>query len=128
MNAIKDLARKANFGDEKALAELHLSNVASIEFSTLNEVTKDRLERIYTICAKAAMSAKVLGLECIKESALNVMGMTQLLATTELNCQLRYCLGKDDIYKRMDVIIRDRRKWMEAFGETKEGKVCQTIS
>ena len=113
MNVIKELAAKANFGDEKAIAELRLTNIARVEFSTLDEVTKDRLERIFTICAKAAIAGKVLGLDCIKVSALNVMGLTQLLATAELNCKLRYGVDKDDVYKRMAIILSDRRKWLE---------------
>lgn len=128
MDVTKELAAKANFGDEKAIAELRLTNMATIEFSALNEVTKDRLERIFTICAKAAIAGKVLGLECIKVSALNVMGLTQLLATAKLKCKLRYSVDKDDVYKRMDIISRDRRNWLEKLGETKEGKVYQAIS
>lgn len=42
MDVTKELAAKANFGDENAIAELRLTNMATIEFSSLNEVTKDR--------------------------------------------------------------------------------------
>lgn len=37
-------------------------------------------------------------------------------------------MDKDDVYKRMDIISRDRRNWLETLGETKEGKVYQAIS
>ena len=37
-------------------------------------------------------------------------------------------MDKDDVCKRMDIILRERRNWLETLGETKEGKVYQTIS
>ena len=58
MEATKELARKGMNGDEQAIEALHLTNVANVEYQEIGLLTKDSLERIYRLCAKAAMAGK----------------------------------------------------------------------
>jgi len=97
MDATRDLASRGMHGDEGAIKALHLSDVADLDYQTLSVITKDILEGIYTICAKAALSGKCLGIDLLKCSAIHVMETMQLLASKELTCSLHYTLDKDDV-------------------------------
>ena len=121
MDATRDLASRGMHGDEQAIEALHLSNVADLDYQSLPEkLTKDILERIYTLSAKAALSGKCLGIDLLKSSATHVMEMTQLLASKELKCSLKYTLDKDDVVRQMSALCKDRYQWLKSLGE-KEG-------
>ena len=109
MDSTRELANKAMMGDEQAAKSLRLSDVSAVEYQNLNEISKDILDRIYTLSAKAAMGAKCLGLDLLKMSSIHVMEMTNLLASKELNCSLCYNLDKDDVIKRMSALCKDGR-------------------
>ena len=117
MDATRDLASRGMHGDERAIKALHLSNVADVDYQSLSVITKDILERIYTLCAKAALSGKCLGIDILKCSAMHIMEMTQLLASKELKCSLHYTLDKDDVIKRMSVVCKERYEWLKSLGE-----------
>ena len=88
-----------------------------MEHQKLDNITKDVLERVYSLCAKAALSGKCLGIDLVKISAMHVMELTQLLANKELKCSLQYALDKDDVIKQMNAICKDRYEWLKELGE-----------
>lgn len=127
MDNTKESANKAMFGDEQAIEALRLSNVSNVDYQKLEQITKDILERIYNLCAKAAMSGKCLGIDLLKTSAMQVMKMTQLLATKELKCSLQYALDKDDLIRRMSVVCKDRYEWLKFLGEKEDRSTLREI-
>ena len=128
MEATKELARKAVNGDEQAIEALHLTNVANVEYQAIDSLTKGSLERIYTLCAKAAMAGKCLGYDLLKHSALHVMDMTQFLAKENLKCSLKHGVNKDDVFKRMGVVCKERGDWLRSLGEKENESVITNIT
>ena len=126
--ATKELARKRMNGDEQAIEALHLTDVANVEYQGIDSLRKDSLERMYTLCAKAAMAGKCLGYELLKHSALHVMDMTQFLAKENFKCSLIHGVNKDDVFKRMGVVCKERGDWLRSLGEKENESVITNIT
>lgn len=128
MDRTIELASKANFGDPEAIQELGLSAVAPIDFQDIKSVDKGTLETMMTLCEKGAMAGKCLGIDLLQKSSEHVMELIQVVANNEVKGKLNYRVDKDDVYKRMGVVCKERWQWLHKLGEEEDGPVNDSIT
>ncbi|KAL9977966.1 hypothetical protein ACROYT_G015435 [Oculina patagonica] len=101
--------------------ELGLSAVAPIDFHKMKAIDKATLETMMTLCAKGAMARKCLGIDLLQKSSEHVMEMIGFLADNQLKTKLNFYIDKDDVFKRMGVVCKERWQWLKRLGEEEDG-------
>ncbi len=128
MDRTIELASKGNLGDPEAIQELGLSAVAPIDFQDMKSVDKGTLETMMTLCEKGALAGKCLGIDLLQMSGEHVMELIQILANNEVKGKLNYHVDKDDVYKRMGVVCKERWEWLHKLGEEEDGPVNDSMT
>jgi len=128
MDRVKHLAQLGMWGDEDAIKKLFLENVESAKVPEIKEIERSAITTCLNVGGKAYVAGVEMGLNCLENSAKNLMALAQFLEKDQLKTTIKPQIDKDDVLVKMSHVCKDAVNWCKKIGEENDGRFVRNLN
>ena len=124
---VRHLAQLGLWGVENAIKKLELDSFEVTQLPEIIEMESSTLKRCLNIASKAFVTGMKLGLNCLEQSAKNLIAFSNFIQLNEFNATEKPDIDKDTLTK-MSFVCKDTVPWLLKIGEDKSSEAVTLLT
>ena len=116
------------WGDKDAIKKLELDSFEVTQLPEIIEIESSTLKRCVNIASKAFVTGMKLCLNCLEQSAKNLIALIKFIQLKEFNATEKPEIDKEDILTKMGFVCKDTVSWLLKIGEDKSSEAVTLLT